>query len=113
MGLREPLSCWAANQQAVTAVDAQIAGLAPVLNAAFADGYVTTTSNVRAMAKRGPDGAWYVFAGSRGGSGNATFTVKAGSVVSVVGEARTLSVSGGQFTDTFANGNAVHIYRIS
>ena len=36
--------------------------------------------------------------------GNATATV--------LGENRTIPVSAGSFTDSFADGNAVHIYRI-
>ena len=36
--------------------------------------------------------------------GNATATV--------LGESRTVALSSGSFTDSFADGNAVHIYRI-
>jgi hypothetical protein len=97
----------------VTSIDGQIRDLAPVLNGPFADGYVSTSSGVRATTKLGPDGAWYVFAGSTNGGGTATFTVAAGSSVQVLYEGRNLSVNGNQFTDSFTNGNAVHIYRIT
>jgi hypothetical protein len=110
--LRE--SCYASVRSTVASTDQQIAQLAPVLNAPFADGYASVSGNVRVMAKRGPDGAWYVFAGSRQpGSQNATFTVAAGSSVEVMFEGRTVPVSGGHFTDSFADGNAVHVYRIT
>ena len=97
----------------VTSIDGQIRDLAPVLNGSFADGYVSTSSGVRAMAKHGPDGAWYVFAGSTNTGGTATFTVAAGSTVEVLYEGRSLRVNGNQFSDSFANGNSVHIYRIT
>jgi hypothetical protein len=32
--------------------------------------------------------------------------------VDVLGENRTLTMTGGKFTDTFADGSAVHIYRV-
>ena len=98
---------------AVTSIDAQIRTLAPVLNAPFADGYVSPSAGVRAMAKRGPDGAWYVFAASTAGATTANFTVAAGSTVEVMFEGRSLPVTSGQFSDTFADGNTVHIYRIT
>ena len=97
----------------VTSIDGQIRDLAPILNGPFADGYVSTSSGVRAMAKHGPDGAWYVFAGSTNSGGTATFTVATGSTVEVLYESRSLSMNGNQFTDSFANGNAIHIYRIT
>jgi hypothetical protein len=97
----------------VTSIDGQIRDLAPVLNGPFADGYVSTTSGVRATTKLGPDGAWYVFAASTNSGGTATFTVATGSTVEVLYEGRRLSVNGNQFADSFANGNAVHIYRIT
>jgi hypothetical protein len=99
---------------AVTRLDAQIAELAPVLNAPYADGYVTLSGPAEAMAKRGPDGAWYVFAAASGDhSASVTFTIAAGSSVEVVSEGRRLAVDGGRFVDTFADGNAVHIYRVT
>lgn len=107
-------SCYASIRAAVLSVNQQITQLAPVLNASFADGYVTASSGVRTMAKRGPDGAWYVFAGARQhASQTATFNVAAGSSVEVMFEGRTRPISSGQFTDTFADGQAVHVYRIT
>jgi hypothetical protein len=94
-----------------------IKSLAPVLNSPFADGYVSHGSNVRSMAKLGQDdNKYYVFAGSTENvSSMATFTltgVTTGTAF-VVGEMqRTIPIVNGQFSDLFANGNAIHIYRI-
>jgi hypothetical protein len=102
--------------RAVTEVNAQIADLAPVLNAPFADGYVTARGPVAVMAKAGADGAWYVFAGADtagDAGGDVTFGVAAGSRVEVLFEDRTLAVQDGEFVDSFADGNAVHIYRVT
>ena len=68
------------------------------------------------MAKLGPDGAWYVFAGADTTGtpgGDVTFSVAAGSAVDVLFENRSLTVRDGQFVDAFADGNAVHIYRVT
>jgi len=101
---------------AVTEVNRRITELAPVLNAPFADGYVEADGPAEVMAKRGPDGAWYVFAAAStagGEGGDVTFRVAAGSRVDVLHEGRHLDVRDGRFTDRFADGNAVHIYRIT
>jgi hypothetical protein len=101
---------------AVTEVNSQITELAPVLNAPFADGYVTAKGPVKVMAKLGPDGAWYVFAGvdtTATAGGDVTFRVAMGSVVDVLFENRTVTVTDGQFVDAFADGDAVHIYRVT
>ena len=61
-------------------------------------------------------GAWYVFAAAStagGEGGDVTFRVAAGSRVDVLHEGRHLDVRDGRFTDRFADGNAVHIYRIT
>jgi hypothetical protein len=101
---------------AVTELNAQITELAPVLNAPFADGYVAAEGPADAMAKRGPDGAFYVFAGAhtagRAG-GDVTFTVAGGTDVEVLFEDRRLTVRDGELVDTFADGDAVHIYKVT
>jgi hypothetical protein len=99
-----------------TEVNSQITQLAPVLNGPFADGYVIAQGPAKVMAKRGSDGAWYVFAGADTtgtAGGDVTFTVAAGSAVEVLFEGRSLAVRGGQFVDSFTDGNAVHIYRVT
>lgn len=101
---------------AVTEVNSQITELAPVLNAPFADGYVTANGPAKVMAKRGPDGAWYVFAGADTTGkegGDVTFSVAAGSEVEVLFENRSLTLREGRFRDGFADGNAIHIYRVT
>lgn len=109
--------CDPAMTPAVTAVNDQIIELAPVLNGPYADGFVSVEEGQAAvMAKRGPDGAWYVFAGAdtaRGPGGDVTLRVAAGSKVEVLFEGRSLTVRDGRFEDAFADGNAVHIYRVT
>jgi hypothetical protein len=100
----------------VTEVTSQITELAPVLNAPFADGYVRAKGPAKVMAKLGPDGSWYVFAGADTvgeHGGDVTFSVAAGSKVEVLYENRSLAVTDGRFVDTFADGNAVHIYKVT
>ena len=110
--LREP--AYAAMRQQVATTNARIRRLAPVLNAPFVDRFVTTRAAVDTMTKR-YGGSFYVFAGSRATRAqNAVFHVDCGgdATVSVLDEDRTLRLSGGTFEDSFADGNAVHIYRI-
>ena len=100
----------------VTAVNRQITGLAPVLNAPFLDGALAHAPGVDAAVKvHGND--LYVFAGSaQAYSQEAEFTLAClpGSAVTatVLDEGRTVAISNGVFRDTFADGNAVHLYRI-
>jgi hypothetical protein len=101
---------------AVINLNSQINELAPVLNAPFADGYVTAKGPAEVMAKLGPDGAWYVFAGANttgDTGGEVTFGVTAGSQVEVLFENRNLSLRHGEFVDAFADADAVHIYRVT
>ena len=101
-------------QQKVAAVDAQIKSLAPVLNAPTVTSQFSASSSVKAMMKW--NGAnLYVFAGSsENASSTGTFTLSCigNATATVVGENRTVPVSGGSWSDAFADGNATHIYRI-
>jgi hypothetical protein len=102
---------------AVKATDASIAALAPVINAPFANGYVQTTPDtaISTMTKYF-DGHFYIFAIPHAdGPHTATFTLTGAptATVTVVGENRTLKLSAGTFTDTFANPNTVHIYEVN
>ena len=121
----EPTFCeWALLQdaemlQAVTAINAQIAGLAPVLNSATVQGAVQVTSSdpevpVDAMAKR-HQGATYVFAvGMRNAPATASFEVTdlpPTCTAEVLGEDRQIEVKDGRFSDEFAP-YAVHLYRL-
>lgn len=103
----------------VTALNRQIAGLAPVLNSPTVEGAVEIASSnkdapVIAMAKR-RGGATYVFAACTGEAVvKATFTVKdmpIRTAAEVLGEGRTAEVIGGKFSDDFKP-YEVHLYRI-
>jgi PKD domain len=110
--LREP--CYAAARQVVTDTNAQIKQLAPVLNAPSVDQLVASSPGVRTMAKW-QGGKFYVFAGNGGaGAVSTTFDLPCvGNVTAtVVDEGRQVPVVNGKFSDQFADGNAIHIYRI-
>ena len=105
-------ACYGSVIGMVTSVDAQIKSLASVLNAPFVNGGRTVTGPVEHMVKWAGQNL-YVFAAGRSsgtmvfrrpGIGNATATV--------VGENRSVPIVSGSFSDAFADGNAVHIYRI-
>jgi hypothetical protein len=100
---------------AVTAVDAQVKALAPVLNAQTVDGLVAGSPGLRTMAKW-QAGKFWIFAGRTTNGGQTSNTIAlpcaGNATASVDGESRTVPVTNGQLTDTFADGNAVHIYRI-
>lgn len=104
---------------AVTAINAQIRDLAPVLNSpTLTDAVSTQSSNgqvpVATMAK-GCGSSTYLFAaGMRDGSTNATFTLTQAASATraeVLGENRTIPVEGSVFTDNFAP-YEVHLYRV-
>lgn len=97
----------------VTALNRQIASLAPVLNSPFLDGVTSTGATVDHMTKV-HDGYVYIFAASTQHAAQTASINSAclsGDEVSVVGEDRTLAASNGTFSDGFRDGNAVHIYR--
>ena len=63
------------------------------------------------------DGEHYVFAGSTVNgvdTGMDTFTLAGitNGTAEVINEGRTISIVNGQFSDNFADGNAIHIYHI-
>jgi hypothetical protein len=104
---------------AVTAINTQIASLAPVLNSPTVEGGATVASSspdvpIAAMVKRA-GGATYVFAvAMRGAATRGGFAVPGaaeGASVEILGEGRALTMSGGKFEDDFEP-YAVHLYRI-
>ncbi|MFO7899174.1 MAG: hypothetical protein R6V58_08950 [Planctomycetota bacterium] len=104
---------------AVTAINEQIAGLAPVLNSPTVEDAVTVASSnakvpMATMVKR-HKGATYLFAvAMRDGKTTATFKLEnltGKHAVDVLGEDRTLPSTGGVFGDTF-DPYAVHLYRV-
>ena len=108
-------SCGAGVRPTVTAVNKQVAALAPVLNAPFVDGLVSTTGKVDTAVKM-YNGSLYVLAGSAqpaAQSVTVTSECKAATTATVINENRTVPVSGGKFVDTFADGNAVHLYLLN
>ena len=110
--LREP--AYAAVRAAVKSTNQLITQLAPVLNAPFADGFVSASPSVRTMAKF-HDNKYYVFAGSKENDASTpTFSLSGvdSGTATVIGENRTIPISNGRFSDSFADGNAIHIYRI-
>jgi hypothetical protein len=105
--------------RAVTAINRQIAELAPVLNSPTVTNGVQVSSSspqvpVALMLKRHA-GASYLFAVAlRSGDTTATFTLKglAGEqAVEVLGEDRSLNAREGKFSDSFSSW-AAHCYRI-
>lgn len=101
-------------------INAQVKTLAPVLNQQSVGNGVTVSSSasgvpIDVMLKR-YSGATYVFAvGMRNQSTTGTFTLRDfadAASVEVIGESRTVSVSGGVFKDDFA-GYGVHRYKIT
>lgn len=102
-------------REAIKAVNADIRELAPVINSPFAEGYITSDGTVNMMAKwYEPTGDFYVFvASAQVASQSVTFTLAGGeSPVTVVDEGRTIPLVNGQFADTFADENTIHIYRV-
>ena len=104
---------------AVTGINQQIQTLAPVLNSPTDVGAAAVVSSaaqvpIDLMVKR-QGKTTYVFAGGmRNGATSGAFTVHGlpnTAHAEVMGEARTVTVQGGRFTDAFAP-YAVHLYRI-
>ena len=110
--LRE--GCYAAVRAMVTSLNAQIRSLAPALNAPSIVSGWTSSPTTRAMLKA-YRGDLYLFAGSAenvSASGSFSIPCAGDAPATVIGENRTIPLRGGSFTDTFADGNAIHIYRI-
>lgn len=106
--------CNPAIAETVTAVNAEIASLAPVLNSPSIRG-VTTTAGLDASAKW--DGTnVYVFAmpdRTTGTTGTITVPGLGSGTARVIGENRTVTVTRGKLTDSFSDARTVHLYRIT
>lgn len=104
---------------AVSTINAQIQGLAPILNSQSITGKVNVTSSnpgtpVRMMVKRHDDSLYVFSAAMYDEATTATFTVqslKSTMTVEVLGEGRTLTATNGLFTDSFSS-NDVHLYKM-
>lgn len=98
--------------QEVTAVIRQIA---PALNSPEAVGLTTVGTGAVAIT-RWNNGQPVVIAGNSDNVKNKSvqFTVKGAKSINVLGENRTITPSAsGQFTDTFADGTSIHIYKVT
>ena len=94
-------------------VNAQVQALAPVLNT---QSYAWTFGTGLETSLKVYEGDAYVLAMTDGGTGSRTFTLPSGvngGTVEVVGENRTLPVTNGTFTDSFATEATHHVYRVS
>ena len=104
-----------------TMAEQQVKDLAPVLNSPFVtSGHSISGAPTRRMVKwHAATGRFYVFLATENG-GNATFSMPCIGDATAVrlapsnlpGEAASIRVTGGSFTDSFADKNAAHIYRI-
>lgn len=106
---------WAAHRAVVKSTNELIANLAPILNSNTVTNVVTSSSaNVRTMSKF-YDSKYYIFSGNKiNEQTNTTFTLSnfVGGNAVLLNESRTITISNSQFSDTFANGTVIHIYRI-
>ena len=104
---------------AVKAINQEILSLAPALNSPTVDGAATATSTnesvpIDIMAKRQGDAVYLFSVGMRNGKTHGKFEVKglpAKAVAEVIGEGRTIAVTGGRFEDAFGAYD-VHLYRV-
>ncbi len=117
-------SVFASLQSAVSAFDARVKSLAPIINDPFANGFMTSVSNPNPDSEDGRsanvmvkyDAAsndFYVFvAPTSNNAQTLTFTTAGGysGPVTVQGESRTVTATNGTFSDTFSGQTAVHIY---
>ena len=87
----------------------------PVINAPTLQGQLTVEGNTQTLVKSlGED--LYIFAGSAQSAGqktNFSLSCDVPKEVEVLGEDRTITTSGGMFTDSFADGNSIHLYKLT
>jgi hypothetical protein len=109
--LRDP--AYGPIRAAVRETNRRIATLAPVLNAPTVGSDWSQGAGTAAMVKWAR-GHFYVFAGSAGSAATGHFSIPCvgDATATVLDEGRAIPVRGGVFEDSFADGNAVHIYRI-
>jgi hypothetical protein len=103
----------------VGGINAEVQSLAEVLNEPSLDGVVKVSSSNSAVpvdiVVKQHAGSFYVFAVSMAnGTTNATFelTPSVGASATVLGESRSVAVTGGSFSDSF-DGYAVHLYQLN
>jgi len=101
----------------VKAINEQVTSLASVLNSADTQGFAAVkTSNASVpvdILTKNAGSANYIFAAAmRDGATTATFDVKSGKTVEVLGENRTIKIKNGKFSDEFSS-FGVHLYKIT
>jgi hypothetical protein len=98
----------------VTQVNGQLQSLAGVLNSMTITAGLATSGNVKALGKWNGSNL-YVLAGATPGAGSASFslpTCVGNATATVLNESRTVPVTNGAFSDSFATDNTIHLYRI-
>ncbi|MFB9733367.1 hypothetical protein [Ornithinimicrobium kibberense] len=107
-------ACGDAVRADVAAVNRQIHQLAPILNAPFVDGLLTTSDGVDAVVKVHDDSFTIIAGSTADGHQLATFDLACTTATAgqVVGEERSVPVAEGRFVDEFRDANAVHIYQL-
>jgi hypothetical protein len=108
-------SCGAAVRPAVTELNRRITSLAPVLNT---QSYQWQFNSQLDTMLKAADGSYYIFAmpGRTGGTGQQTLTLPkglTGASAQVLFENRTVPITGGTITDTFAKEFTYHVYKIT
>jgi hypothetical protein len=108
-------ACGAANRPVVAQTNQRITALAPVLNS---PSYQWTANPLVDTMLKSYGGSSYLFAmpGPAGGTGTQTLSLPAalhGSTAQVMFEDRSVPISGGQITDSFAAEYSYHIYKIT
>jgi hypothetical protein len=104
----------AGTRQVVVDTDALIKQLAPVLNSPTVSSDVVVSGGARMMTKWNGSN-FYVFAGSKeNASSSSTWSLSCvgNATATRIGETGSIPVTNGAFTDSFADGNSIHIYRI-
>lgn len=98
----------------VIALNRQIQALAPVLNAPFVDGLLTVTHGVDAAVKWHGNSLTILAGANAAGPRTVNFTLACPltTTAQVIGEDRQLAVTAGNFTDTFDDADAVHLYQL-
>ncbi|HEY7052912.1 MAG TPA: DUF4082 domain-containing protein [Mycobacterium sp.] len=111
--LRDP--CGDGIRADLTAVNQQIGRLAPVLNAPFFDGYARSDGPVDLAVKQYAGNNYLLVGAAQNEPFDATITLSCGDadLAEVIDEHRTVKITDRTFHDTFADGNAVHLYKIN
>lgn len=106
--------CGPEMQQTLQQVNGTVTALAPVLNAPFVDGLVTPDPRLDVMAKYYQDELYVLAMPLSGPLSDAGVNVgcTTSDTVEVVGENRTVPMSGGRFVDSFYDGSTMHVYKV-